>query len=227
MREQTGAFFKAIACFAVLSMTAVLSGCGGGGGSNLVTPPGPTATELTARGWTSFESGNLVDALADFNSAIQTDAGYGPAYVGQGWCRLEQATTETSLNQAISSFDAAVARQQTGAEVELGIAAARFGLGGANLPAAVTAARAARQADANFVFAHRPTLTAADTRLIEAFALAGQADVTAALAAADSVQASGIRQAEPATWAVDGTSYATYQAAVLAFLQKISNAFAG
>ncbi len=212
----------------VLTLAALvaLAGCGGGGDDD---PTGPdlSAAELTARGWDSFEAGDLNAALTDFDAAIARDGAYADAHVGQGWARLGLAATGTGMTSAATSFTAALGAGATGAEVRAGRASAYLGAGGATLDDAVTDAIAARQQTPAFQFAHRTSFDHRDLRLIEAFALAGQDDLEGALAAADGIAASGITTGNSASWVVDGVTYGSYGAAVLAYLNKLSNQYAG
>ena len=189
---------------------------------------GDTPEALTAAGWAAFEAGTLDLALQKFDAAIGLDAQYGPAYTGRGWVQLSRATTPAAFRTAASSFDDAVVRAQTGADARGGRAAVRLALGGADLVGAVQEAQAALAASPNFVFLHRNSFDVRDLYLVAAFAEAGRGGHFAeALAEADQVQASGIRIGDPQTWAVDGMRYSTFAAAVLAWLQKLSAAFAG
>jgi len=212
---------------AVLASILLVAGCGGDREKRPSQPAGPTAAELTNRGWTEFDEGDLTQALADFDAAIAADPNHGPAYVGQGWSRLDRAASAAEFQQSVTSFQSALDRQQEGAEVRAGLAAARFGLGGTHLQSAINEAVSALQADSTFVFAHRSSINATDLALIVAFSLAGQGDLAGALEVADVVQASGIEAGVPATWTVDGTTYPTFEGAALAFLHKLSNALAG
>ncbi|MBD3162833.1 MAG: hypothetical protein GF346_10575 [Candidatus Eisenbacteria bacterium] len=204
----------------------LVAGCGGDNG-NGPTPPTQTAEELTESGWEKFEQGNLTGARDDFDAAIDQEAAYGPAYVGQGWSRTGLAASPSAHRAAVASFDGAIERNETGAEVRAGRAAAHLGADGQNLSSAIADAQAARQAAPQFIFEHRESFTVEDLHLIEAFALAGQGNWTGALAAADEAVDSGIEQGDSGTWVVDGTTYTTFESAVLAFLQKVSVDLAG
>ena len=210
-----------------LATLVVLTGCGGGDGDGDPTGPDLTAAELTARGWDSYEAGDLNAALTDFDAAIARDGAYSAAHVGQGWARLGLAATGTGMTNAAASFTAALGAGANGAEVRAGRAAAYLGAGGATLDDAVTDAIAARQQSPSFQFAHRASFDHRDLRLIEAFALAAQDDLEGALAAADGIAASGITTGNSASWVVDGVTYGSYGAAVLAYLNKLSNQYAG
>ncbi len=207
-------------------MTA-LAGCGGDDDDGDPTGPQLTAAELTARGWTSFEAGDLDAALTDFDAAIARDGTYAAAHVGQGWARLGLMATSTGMLSAATSFTTALGAGASGAEVRAGRAAAYLGAGGVMLDEAVTDAAAARQQSPSFQFSHRASFDVRDLRLIEAFALAGQDDLEGALAAADGIAASGITPGNISSWVVDGHTYLSYGAAVLAYLNKLSNQYAG
>lgn len=210
----------------VLVTLLAFGGCGGGGDDGPTNPPS-TAAGLTASGWTAYEAGDLAGALTDFNDAIDLDAAYGPAHVGQGWARLGLATSVPNMAAAAASFTAALGAGASGAEVRAGRAAAYLGAGGTSLASAVVDAVAARQQSPSFQFAHRATFDVRDLRLIEAFALAAQGDFTSALTAADAVVASGIVPADMSTWVVAGQPQPSFGAAVLAHLNRLSTLYAG
>jgi hypothetical protein len=192
------------------------------------TPPPDTPETLTAKGWTAFEAGDFAQALQRFGAAIALDAQYGPAYTGRGWVELTRATTTDAFRAAVTTFDAAVARGQTSADARGGRAAAKLALGGSDLAGAVQEAQAAVAASPTFVFPHRTSFDYRDLHLIAAFAEAGRGGrFSAARDEADQVQASGIRLGDPQTWIVDDLRYPTFEAAVLAWLHKMSAAFAG
>ena len=207
----------------------LLSGCrGDDDDSSPLTPTTPdTAAAYTTRGWERFGAANFSDALADFNAAIQLDATYGEAHTGQGWTRLSLATSPVSMNTAVVSFDNAIDNEENGADVLAGRAAANLGVGGASLDNAVDDAQAALTADAAYVFSHRTSFNALDLHLIDAFAQAARANFSEALTAADLVLDSGIEQDDAGTWVVDGTTYDSFNGAVLAHLHKVSGQFSG
>jgi hypothetical protein len=211
------------ACVALL----VLGGCGGGDGGNPSRPVELTVDELTARGWSRFTAGDFSGALADFDTAIGRDATHGPAHVGRGWTRLQLATTTATAADAVASFGTAIGLGASGPEVRAGRAAASLAVGGGSLDQAIADAVAARQASPQFQFTHRPSFDHRDLRLIEAFAQVGRNDLASALAAADAIEPSGIDAGNAASWTVDGQTYGSFGAAVLAHLHKLSLAHAG
>lgn len=211
-----------------LASLAVWPGCGGGDDPTPTVPSGPsTATEYVERGWTRFEAGDYAAAESDFDAAVMLTPGLGEAYAGRGWAQLAQAVSPSLMLTAVGSFSSAVVRGENGAYVLAGRAAANLGAGSGALENAPTDAEAALDADPDFAFAHRAGFDADDVLLIAAFARAAQGNLTAALADADRVLASGIVKADPASWQVDGLVYPGFNGAVMAHLHKVSGQFAG
>lgn len=209
----------------LIALTLIL-GCGGDDDDG-PTAPVDTAVSLTAAGWEHFEARRHTEALASFESALALTAGYGPALVGRGWSRLQLATTPAAFQDAVTTFNQAVAAGQTGAVVLCGRGAARLALGGAALTAAVNDAQAALADAPSFQFIHRPTIDAIDLRLVVAFARAAQDDLPSALAATVPIAASGIVEGQPATWVVGGVTYQSFPGAVLGWLHALAEAHAG
>ncbi|MCK4305493.1 MAG: hypothetical protein KAY24_14750 [Candidatus Eisenbacteria sp.] len=225
MRKRPGRFW-AVYLGAGLASLFLLVGC------SEDDPAGPdprsTAAELTEQGWTQFEQGDLAGALSSFDDAIEVYSSYGPAYVGQGWTYLAQGASNSDFESALSSYDTAISEGEEGAEILGGRAAANLALSGeSSLDAAVTDAQSARVWDSNFIFEHRTSFNASDLFLIESFALAAQGYFPAALAAADSVETSGIQEASSATWVVDSQEFTSFAEAVLAHLMKVSEQESG
>lgn len=209
----------------ILSITLI--GCGGDDGGSKPEVP-DTAAEYTVRGWGLFEAGDFSGALADFDAALGLDAGYGAAYLGQGWSRLSLATSTTSMELAAASFDSALAHGQTVADCLSGRAAAYLGVGGTQAYiSAISDAHLALQESPDFTFSHRTSFDSTDLKLIVAFAFAGQDHFPAAISSADEVENSGIVEGDPGTWVVGGVTYESFEGAVLAQLQKLSDKFSG
>jgi len=215
----------ALGCVCLLIGTG-LFGCGEDP-TEVVDPPPATASEFTSRGWTQFEQGNLVNALADFDEALSLDENFIPAFVGQGWAKLGLAVSAASLQSAVESFNFAVAGGDSSAVVRAGRASANLGIGFDALDEAITDAQAALLAEPGFVFSHRTTFGANDLHLIEAFAQAALGEFAAALTAADQIAGSGVEADNSNTWMVDGVTYSSFDRTVLAYLHKMSDLQAG
>ncbi len=211
----------------VLALTIILAACSGGDDTPAAPTNPTTAGEFTTRGWQRFESNDFSGALADFNDALVLDATSGQAHAGLGWTRLQLATSAVALQTALSSFDQALTAGENGAYVLAGRSAVNLGLGGVSLPAAIADAEVAGEADAGFVFAHRASFNRADLHLIVAFAEGAQGHLPAALTAGNAVTESGISAGDSGTWSVGGVTFTSFDSAVLAFLQQLSNTHAG
>lgn len=228
---QSRRYFRGAVFLATWGLAAfLLGGCNDDEENPNPLVPDPTletAEEYTDRGWVRFEVADFSRALDDFNAAIFLDATHGPANIGQGWTRLSQANSLNSMRGAVGPFGDALENDEEGADVLAGRAAAYLGSGNPFLGLAVDDAQAALAADEDFVFTHRPSFDAQDVRLIEAFANACQGNYSGALEAADMVLDSGILESDPDTWVVDGTTFGSFNGAVLAHLFKVSEQFSG
>lgn len=212
----------------VLALVIAAHGCGGGGGGGSKPEVPTTAEEFTQRGWSRFETGNYDGALSDFEDALALDSSYGQAYLGQGWAQLNLATTSASMELATAAFDSAVAHDEPLADCLSGRAAAYLGVGGN--PAYISSISdviLALQVSPDFTFSHRSSFNSTDLELIKAFAFAAQGHFPAALSAANEISSSGIAQENPETWVVEGKEYSSFEGALLAFLQKLSDEHAG
>ena len=213
-----------------LTLSLMLAGCGGSEDTPL-DPPGPpdppTAADLTADGWQHFEAGDLDLALAAFDSATVLNANHGPAYVGQGWTRLSLAATDGELQAAVGSFNTAFGQGETGNDTRAGRAAARLASAGSDLAGAILDAEAVLDNTPVYSFSYRSSFDHRDLHLIIAFAEITLDDFEAALTAADAIQASGIDFDDSATWQVDGATYLSFVAAVLAHVNKLAGLYAG
>src|SRR6056297_3031670 len=67
----------------IFIISFLLISCGGSSSSS--GPSEPTAAELTAEGWTAFETGDYSIALSKFEEALSTDSSYYYALLGKGF----------------------------------------------------------------------------------------------------------------------------------------------
>jgi hypothetical protein len=198
---------------------AILVGCAADSPTRV---PELSAEELTASGWEAFEGGHLSEAQPLFGAAAEQDSMYADAILGIAWCELGLAANGNDFLEAYDAFVTAIGRGASEVEARAGMAAVLLALSHRRLPAAADEARAARGLEPEFVFVHRPSFDWKDLLLIEAFAEAGCGNPSAAIAAADQIQPSGIREEAPETWTVDLIRKPTFVEAVLAYLQKMS-----
>ncbi len=143
------------------------SGCGEGRRPN--SPPGgpgsgeePTAAELTALGWLSFENGSFLDAETNFHSALGADSTYAEAYNGAGWSSMNLGR----LSEAKSAFEAALAGSLETADPHAGIAVLLRDLEPVDFSAAIYSARDALAIEPRYIFDHDDSFDWSDLRLI-------------------------------------------------------------
>lgn len=149
--------------FLLAALLAILSGCGDDGG------PRTTARSLTADGWDLFEAGEMEEALAKFEAALEISEFYGEAYNGVGWCcvRLD------SLDRGLDAFHAAAASGVTNADPLAGLAIIYRDREPVDFQMAADFADSALTLEADYGFDHDPTLDWHDLRLILAQSLIG------------------------------------------------------
>lgn len=215
-------------CILSVLILLALVGCRGDDDPLPTAPTVPeTAADFTARGWTRYEAENISGALSDFDRALELDPESGEALAGRGWSLVPEAASPALMLDAANVFSSAVDAGEDGAYVLAGRAGALLGASADYLTAAVSEAQSARAADTEFVFSHRPSITGADLRLIEAIALVIQGNLTDALSAADPIQPSGIDRTDPMTWVVEEVTHDTFAGAVLAYLDMLSRQSSG
>ncbi len=212
----------------MLMLLVVLTGCSSSSDDPPTTPAVPdTPGEYTTRGWQYFESDHFSDGLADFEAALALDANYGEAFAGQGWCLFKLAQDTSGYDAAVAAFLAAVSHGETESYVVAGQAAARLAQGGTNLNLAYSLSMWFVGNDPSFVFDHQPSINGADMLVVAASAKAALGQMEDALYCADLLEVSGIDPDVPSTWLVGGTSYNSFEAAVLAHIFQLSEQYSG
>ncbi|MBK7189876.1 MAG: hypothetical protein IPH86_14670 [bacterium] len=185
-------------------------------------PAAPDAEHVTREAWVDFEAGDLTSALAGFDRAVVLDADYADAQVGRGWCLLRGADGSGPLANAEAAFTTAATLEPTNPDALAGRAGARLGLGAGEFAGAIADAEAALALDPDYAFTHVPAYTATALRLIDAQARVAQGDFAAALTALDVVFPSNLDADNPDTWVVEGHIEASFETAVLAYLNRVN-----
>ena len=72
----------------VLCLFVVALGCSENSGETITNVPAGRYDNLVAGGWTMFTAGNWMQALSQFQNAIDLNENDAGAYAGAGWCRL-------------------------------------------------------------------------------------------------------------------------------------------
>jgi len=108
-----------------------------------------------------------------------------------------------------------------------GRAAARLSLGGAELAGAVEDAGAVLQQDPDYEFQHDTVFNDSALRIIQAQAQVALEAYDSALLALDTIYVSGIRAENSNTWVVEGLIESSFEAAVIAHLDRIERLWLG
>jgi len=166
---------RALGVASLALAVACASGCGGDSGSPMPQNPAP---ELTAEGWTLFESGDLSGAKGKFRDAISASSGFADAHNGLGW----SLALLDSLVSAQSAFSNAIASGPPGGEAHAGRAFVRAETASDDLALALDDATTALARAPLFVFSHDAAIDWRDVRLLRAqlFFELGEIDSSAA-----------------------------------------------
>ncbi|MFH1844125.1 MAG: tetratricopeptide repeat protein [bacterium] len=205
--------------YAILILT-IIPACSS---DELTDPPPQTYTEtyLTNQGWLFFRAGDFDQALAQFQQALTQDPGFSPALVGRGWTQLRTAESRPGLVDALNSFLAAIALEETDNDVYSGQACVRLALGGIELAGASTDARRVIDSDPDYQFEHWTEFDVNSLYLIKAFAAAGQGDYEQAVASVQDIYPNILEVGSPLTWVVQGVQYGDFISAACALLQYV------
>jgi tetratricopeptide (TPR) repeat protein len=146
-----------------------------------VTGPGPDPDPdpdptLVEQGWDDFTSGDYNSAASLFIQAISEDDSDEEAHNGLGWALLNLG----NLQNAIVSFDAAIAHGFDGADPRVGRMVILRDQRPVDYAATIVEALAALAIDQNYVFAYDAELDWRDIRLILAHSYFATSDYGAA-----------------------------------------------
>lgn len=154
----------------LLFAVAILTGCSLGGSED-----GETPGSLAGQGWSAFGAGDYARARDRFEDALDLDAHYADAYNGLGWSLAKL----DDLDGAVENFDAALDESQSLRDPLAGKAIVCADSDRSE--EAVTAAALLLAADAEYVFSHDPSVSAADIRMVKAKAHCNLAQFAEAL----------------------------------------------
>ena len=178
--------------------------------------PEGTAGELINSGWIYFETGEYLNAIDDFNSALTKDASASEAYSGIGWSRIRL----DMIDDARASFLTALDGNYAGKELLAGLAA--ISLANEEYAAAIGYAESILNIDPDWIFEHDNTVDYKDVWLVVAIAYFHEGDFIEVEAAILKIDSSySIDENDSATWVVGTNSYNSYQEAVAAYLQSL------
>ncbi len=174
------------------------------------------ARSLILTGWAAWEAGDYSAAGTLFQNALNLDSRLAEAYTGLGWTALKQ----NDLAAAAAGFNAAVQRDPATEDARVGGLIVYRELPNGLSQAMVYGSQALQRAP-DYVFSHDPAVDAALVRLLlaQVYYLSGSLWFPQAQALLDVlVPGNGLDPADPGSWTVQSTSYASYPAALLALL---------
>jgi phosphodiesterase/alkaline phosphatase D-like protein len=171
----------------------------------------------TATGWQFFVQGELDSALYYFQLAIDLNPVYFEANVGLGWSYLRR----DSLSKALEHFDLAVEGEPSLLDGRVGRVFTNVALEAWDQ--VIADAVILIEFEPDYAFAYDTTITITDVRLALAKGYYfGTQEYNLAQAQCDILLPdNGLDPANPDTWVVNGVTYSTYEAALLALLEYL------
>jgi tetratricopeptide (TPR) repeat protein len=145
-------------CIVLSGLLVLLLGTPGCGGDD--DDDGPTASEITAKGWELYEARDYAGALEKFNEAVSEDPDYTDGYVGLGWSygKLAQKI------ESISNFQIALSKDAQNVDALAGIALAY--LANDEYDQAIASANQALAINPAYSFAHGSNVTWRNLRIV-------------------------------------------------------------
>ena len=189
------------------------------GGLSCDTPSGSAPTlRMTLEGWTWYGSGDYGEAAAAFRVRLADNEACRDAWTGLGWAlaRLD------SLASAAEAFDAALSLDDENWDAHAGRALVSSARGVHD--AVLTSAAAVLDAEGDaYVFGRDEAVTALDLRMVLAQSAFHVEAYDVCQAQVDALDPdNGLDPGEPSTWIVSGTTYGTYEEALLVAVHALA-----
>jgi len=172
---------------------------------------------LTAAGWTAWEAADYTTAGQNFLSALGHNPNHAEAFTGLGWTSLKLGELQTAAGR----FDEAITHGPVDEDPRVGGLIVHRELQG-GLPIAMAYGHAALTNNPTYVFSHDPSIDADLVRLMlaQVYFLNGELLFDEAQNMLDLlVPGNALDPALPSSWSVDGTTYSTYPAALMALIE--------
>ncbi len=177
-------------------------------------------SDLVQAAWNAYEKGQYSQAIQYFNQVIAEHPFWADAYNGLGWCYASGAID--SLDAAEKNFSDAIYHDPKLAEAYAGRGFVYLSQKRYN--SAVADFQKCLELQPDFTFSHNSAVDSQDVHLGLAEAYFYRQELDKAQQELDYLEPdNGLSPNDTATWVVDGTSYATYPAALLAWLEKLKS----
>ena len=177
-------------------------------------------SDLVEAGWDAYEKGQIAQAAAYFREVIRKNHFWADGYNGLGWCLASSVLD--SLDAAAENFSSAIYYGPDLAEAYAGrgfvyLAQKRYGM-------AIEDFSECLKKQPDFVFSHNPSITSKDVHLGLAECYYFRQQFSLAQQEVDILEPdNGLSPDDSSTWTVDGTSYSSYEAALLAWIEKLKS----
>jgi len=176
------------------------------------------ALDLGPAAWAQYKAGSYSNAISLFQELLALQPQSYEAYCGLGWCYA--ATPVDSLAEALASFDLAISLKANYTD-------ALAGRGFVNLALKIYAGaladlRSVLELAPNYTFPYNTSINVRDVRVALAEGYYSSQDFASAQIQVNILApGNGLDPAMPASWVVDGASYASYAEALLAWIEKL------
>lgn len=176
------------------------------------------ARDLAPAAWEEFKGGRITAAITLFNQLRALEPQNHEAFSGLGWCYANGAVD--SLEKALTLFTGAIAIRSNWNDAIAGRGFVELALN--MYGQAVSDFNRLLQLAPNYLFAYDARV---NTRAVRLGLAEAHFYLQAFDAAREQIEAlapgNGLDPAQPATWSVDGVSYATWPEALLAWIEKL------
>ena len=209
MRQiQYATFAQVIVLLAFISATALV-GCGPDFDNPLDPKNNPGGSVLIDKGWTSYERGDIDEAITKFRQAINLAPQNVDARVGLGWSLFLDQDAQGAINE----FQSALNMDANAVDAHVGLAGAFLSIEA--YQSAIDHAQAALQRRPNYTFVHNPLITSENLHLVPAEGYYYLGDYTKAMEEIatvdasveidpDNVESDLLRALEELTQSIDG-----------------------
>ncbi len=191
--------------FALISCLVCLSSCGDDEGAG----PGMTASDYNEAGWSSYADEDYTNARANFEKALELEAGFSEARLGLAWCEAQGG----EYLAALGHFNEVVEAGEYVTDAFAGRSATALAASQDSL--AIASAESTLARDSVYEFRRKKEYDWRDIRLITAQAYFGLAQYGGAQEQVDILDPdNGLNPADSGSWVVNGQTYLTYEAAL-------------
>ena len=183
-----------------------------------------SAAWSTSLGWASFTAGDYSTALGHFQAARSLVSDHADAFNGLGWSYLML----DDMTSARVEFQQAIVLGLPTKDADAGLAVVFRVI--PSLPSAINHALTVLNSDPLWVFTHRTSIDYLDMRLLlaQCYFRQGESWFDEAQAQVDILDpANGLDPADPTSWSVGSSTFATYGSALMTLIMDLETSIGG